>query len=288
MEILFAKEPDRCEPVSGDIRWLKPDEMSVFNEHLALCGQKTVSAEIWQRIQEEGTRYCGLFTGGKMTARACIEKIDGMKWEVSDVRVVRAYRNQGQAKSVCRFVMNEIFGNGKIASIRTEEDNFPMLAVIRALGFKPVNGEGVKILIRPAKEEEAYLAARLADRLWDADPDREAEMAQIIRAEDSDILLAFHGEQAVGFAQVGLRYDYVEGREGDGPVGYLEGVYVEEAFRRLDIARSLVKAAETWAWVRNCRQLASDCELHNEDSIRFHLGSGFEEAGRIVCFIKNL
>jgi len=285
MEILFAKAPDSCEPVSDDIRWLKPDEMSVFNEHLALCGQKIVSAELWQRIQEEGTRYCGLFADGKMTARACIEKIDGMKWEVSDVRVAREYRNQGQAKRICRFVMNEIFRSGKVASIRTEEDNFPMLAVIRALGFSPVNGDGETILIRPAKEEEAYLAARLADQLWDAEPDREAEMTQIIPAEDSDILLAFHGEQAVGFAQVGLRYDYVEGREGDGPVGYLEGVYVEEAFRRLGIARSLVKAAETWAWVRNCRQLASDCELHNEASLHFHLHTGFSEDNRIICFV---
>nr|AHN92753.1 type 1 aminoglycoside N(6')-acetyltransferase [uncultured bacterium DCM003Kan07] len=144
------------------------------------------------------------------------------------------------------------------------------------------------VFIRRAQRSQAYIAARLANKLWDEDPDREEEMAEIIESADSDVLLAFCGEQAVGFAQVGLRHDYVEGKESDGPVGYLEGVYVEEAFRRGGVARRLVQAAEYWARERKCAQFASDCELHNEDSIRFHLGSGFEEAGRIVCFIKNL
>ena len=33
---------------------------------------------------------------------------------------------------------------------------------------------------------------------------------------------------------------------------------------------------------------ASDCELSNEGSLRFHLATGFQEAGRIICFIKQL
>ena len=35
-------------------------------------------------------------------------------------------------------------------------------------------------------------------------------------------------------------------------------------------------------------ELASDCELDNEESLRFHLALGFEEANRIICFRKSL
>ena len=35
-------------------------------------------------------------------------------------------------------------------------------------------------------------------------------------------------------------------------------------------------------------EFAGDCELNNTDSPRFHLHTGFEEAGRIICFRKTL
>ncbi len=34
-------------------------------------------------------------------------------------------------------------------------------------------------------------------------------------------------------------------------------------------------------------EMASDCELQNTDSLKFHLAMGFEEANRIICFKKN-
>ena len=37
-----------------------------------------------------------------------------------------------------------------------------------------------------------------------------------------------------------------------------------------------------------CTEFASDCELDNTDSLRFHLHAGFEEAGRIICLRKSL
>lgn len=35
-------------------------------------------------------------------------------------------------------------------------------------------------------------------------------------------------------------------------------------------------------------EFASDCELDNEDSLKFHLKMGFVEANRIICFTKRL
>ena len=47
-------------------------------------------------------------------------------------------------------------------------------------------------------------------------------------------------------------------------------------------------ACEAWAKERGCAEFASDCELDNADSLRFHLGVGFEEANRVICFKKDL
>ena len=72
------------------------------------------------------------------------------------------------------------------------------------------------------------------------------------------------------------------------PVGYLEGIYVEPAFRRCGVAAELVRACEAWARARGCSEFASDTEAENVRSIHFHLSVGFQEANRVVCFLKRL
>ena len=91
----------------------------------------------------------------------------------------------------------------------------------------------------------------------------------------------------VGFAQCQLRHDYVEGTDSS-PVGYLEGVFVEEAYRRQGCAKKLLAKCEKWAKENGCSEFASDCELDNEDSLKFHIKMGFVEANRIICFTKKL
>ena len=51
---------------------------------------------------------------------------------------------------------------------------------------------------------------------------------------------------------------------------------------------ALVEAAESWAKSRGCRQMASDAELWNGVSHRAHGAIGYEEAGRLVLFKKDL
>ena len=72
------------------------------------------------------------------------------------------------------------------------------------------------------------------------------------------------------------------------PVGYLEGIYVAEEYRKHGIARELLAACERWAKEKGCTEFASDCELDNTQSLQFHLNVGFEEANRIICFTKKL
>ena len=136
---------------------------------------------------------------------------------------------------------------------------------------------------------DLHILASLAVLLW---PEHQAEaLAQefsLLMAENkAAFFLARAGELPVGFAQCALRHDYVEGTS-TSPVGYLEGIYVREEHRREGIAAGLLSACETWARQQGCREFASDCELDNAQSLRFHLAAGFEEANRIICFTKKL
>ena len=144
-------------------------------------------------------------------------------------------------------------------------------------------------MIRNAERKAASAIAGLALQLW---PDHslaefETEFTELAADPEAAVFLAFREETAVGFAQCQLRHDYVEGTDSS-PVGYLEGIFVTEDCRRQGYAKLLLAACEVWAKEQGCREFASDCELENTESLRFHLNVGFEEAGRIICFVKTL
>ena len=144
-------------------------------------------------------------------------------------------------------------------------------------------------MIRQAQRGDLPAITGLASRLWpDATvPELEDSFSSLLSHSDAAVFLAFSNSQPVGFAQCQLRHDYVEGTDSS-PVGYLEGIYVEELHRRRGFARLLLAACEVWAQEQGCTEFASDCELDNIDSFHFHLGLGFEDANRIICFTKKL
>ena len=113
------------------------------------------------------------------------------------------------------------------------------------------------------------------------------EWAELSAAGEGAVFVAKEAGAIIGFAQCGLRHDYVEGTK-TSPVGYLEGVYVDEACRRRGHAARLLSACKSWAKEKGCREFASDCVLTNTDSLKFHLSLGFQEANRIICFTKKL
>ncbi len=91
----------------------------------------------------------------------------------------------------------------------------------------------------------------------------------------------------IGFIQLSIRKDYVEGCK-TSPTAYIEGIYVEPEYRRQAIAMKLIEFAKEWGKKNGCKELASDCELDNTLSIKFHNNAGFKEVNRLVCFIKSL
>ncbi|MET4563432.1 aminoglycoside 6'-N-acetyltransferase [Lysinibacillus parviboronicapiens] len=144
-------------------------------------------------------------------------------------------------------------------------------------------------MIRQARNEDAQTAAQLALLLW---PNNTLmafmeEMTLHTTTENTAIFLAYQGLEAVGFAQCQLRTDYVEGTSSS-PIGYLEGLFVKEDYRGHGLAKQLVATCEQWAKMKGCLEFASDCELHNLDSLAVHQKLGFTEVNRIICFTKSL
>lgn len=144
-------------------------------------------------------------------------------------------------------------------------------------------------MLYKATMNNCNLLATLAINMWQNHTieELEDEFRNIIQNKDSAIFLLEEDEQNIGFAQCQLRYDYVEGTNSS-PVGYLEGIYVKDAYRGQGYAKQLLNECERWARKQGCKQFASDCELDNETSLAFHLKVGFTEANRIICFTKEL
>ncbi len=144
-------------------------------------------------------------------------------------------------------------------------------------------------MIRIATKEDTYEVALLAIKIWHSSTIEELQegFEEAVRSSRSEVIVLEEKEEIVGVAQCGLRHDYVEGTKSS-PVGYLEGIIVEEAYRKRGYAKALLTKCEEWAREKGCSEFASDCELDNAESLAFHLSMGFEEANRIICFTKKL
>lgn len=144
-------------------------------------------------------------------------------------------------------------------------------------------------MVQRATKDDSRVLAEMAVQMWGSHTvdELEAEFIEGINNEKAVFFIKYSNGQAVGFAQCGLRTDYVEGTKST-PVGYLEGIFVKEDHRNKGYAKELLFASEKWAKDMGCREFASDCELDNVNSLKFHLAVGFDEANRIICFRKNI
>lgn len=147
----------------------------------------------------------------------------------------------------------------------------------------------MKIRIRTATEHDADGWSRLRAESW---PEKtltwhRREVEAWWAAPRGVVVLAEAQEGVVGFAEVSLRREYVEGVEGT-PVPYLEGWYVIRSRRGQGIGRALLRYVEHWAAGQGYRELASDAEVGNALAVYLHGRVGFREAGRSVHFVKVL
>jgi len=144
-------------------------------------------------------------------------------------------------------------------------------------------------MIVPVSNDNVQEWAVLCDELWpEDDGDNSAEWIEEWKnSELPNEFLYYIDSEAAAFISLALRHDYVEGTSSS-PIGYLEGIYVKPNYRKRGIARELIEFTKKWALLQGCTELASDCELTNEESKLFHNQIGFEEANRIICFTMDL
>lgn len=144
-------------------------------------------------------------------------------------------------------------------------------------------------MVKKAEEKDLIEIAKMAVIMWESHSveDLMEKYAEVINNEEAGIFLKYNYDIPVGFAQCQLRHDYVEGTASS-PVGYLEGIFVKEEYRKQGYAKELLKICEEWAKEQGCTEFASDCELSNKNSFNFHMSMGFEETNRVICFKKKL
>lgn len=132
--------------------------------------------------------------------------------------------------------------------------------------------------------------ATMRHALWpEADVETHAaEIAEYFRdVKRVGFLASGDDGQWLGFAEAGLRHDYVNGCE-TSPVAFLEGIYVAPDARGQGVARALIASVENWARQTGCTEFASDALLENIASHAMHEALGFEETERVVYFRKLL
>jgi aminoglycoside 6'-N-acetyltransferase I len=128
---------------------------------------------------------------------------------------------------------------------------------------------------------------RMRDILWPGTlEEHQQEIDQYFTDMETDVVgvfvLARDNQKLGGFIEVGIR-NYAEGSSST-RVPYIEGWYVDVDLRGNKYGKQLMDAAESWALEKGFRELASDAELDNFQSIAIHKTLGFKETGRLVCF----
>jgi aminoglycoside 6'-N-acetyltransferase I len=131
---------------------------------------------------------------------------------------------------------------------------------------------------------------RMRDVLWPGllAQTHETDMAEFRSDQATQMVFVIDRENGRlgGFLETGTRR-YANGCE-TSPVGYIEGWYVDPDLRRAGWGRALVQAAEAWARSCGYAEIASDCLLENEVSLKAHTALGYEETERLIHFRKSL
>jgi aminoglycoside 6'-N-acetyltransferase I len=151
------------------------------------------------------------------------------------------------------------------------------------------------VVIRTATPEDLEELADLCFALWPESPREEhrGELVETLAGRNPSTLPLTYfvaeaaGGEVVGFLEAGLR-SHADCCDVSRPVGYIEGWYVEETWRRRGVGRLLVEAAEKWAREQGCREMASDSLIENALSEEAHTGLGYEVVGRSVLYRKML
>lgn len=122
---------------------------------------------------------------------------------------------------------------------------------------------------------------RMRMELWPetSEVEHEEEMRIISLGEvfedelEWSVYFAEEDNKLIGFIESSLRKSY-EGCK-NSPVGYIEGWYLDEKYRKKGIGKQLVLKAESWAMEKGSKEIVSDVEFDNKISLEAHMKMGY-------------
>lgn len=143
--------------------------------------------------------------------------------------------------------------------------------------------------IRKANKSDRNEYMRMRKLLWPkcSDERHRLETDIVLSSSGAVIVAAISESKLIGFAEISIRSDHVEGIK-NSPVPYLEGWYVDSEYRGQGIGKALIKHVEEFTLQLGYSELASDAEIVDQDSIAIHKSTGFKEVGRTVHFVKEI
>ena len=146
----------------------------------------------------------------------------------------------------------------------------------------------LNITIRELRGVDKNLWLGMYRRLWPEHSDQ-ALLAEIDRIGVSSKRSAFVAEMegvALGFVEYALR-DYANGCNSQ-PVPFLEGVWVDDAYRGNGIAKALIQYLIKRAENAGFTEFGSDVELSNYSSQLMHERLGFQQMEKVIFYRKVL
>lgn len=130
---------------------------------------------------------------------------------------------------------------------------------------------------------------RMRNRLY-TDTDDVFHKEEMALITSSDIFTCFIAEndagQAIGFIELSLR-NIVDGVIG-GPVGYIEGIYLDPEYRNKGVGQALISGAMDWFRNKGCQQVATDTEIDNHSAQAYFEKLGFQRKWTIVQYLKDI
>ncbi len=148
--------------------------------------------------------------------------------------------------------------------------------------------------IRPVQPPDATEWLRMRMALWpDSTLEKEAsEIAHFLAGPPRPVLPTLHAAFVCprpdaglcGLVEVSIHVT-APGCTTD-RIGYLEAWYVDRDWRGHGVGRELVQAAEDWARMHGCREMASDTDPSYPVSPVAHAALGYQEVARF--FHKDL
>jgi aminoglycoside 6'-N-acetyltransferase I len=155
-------------------------------------------------------------------------------------------------------------------------------------------GDG-PVRVRQAQVEDAREIAVMCALLWPessaAEHGEEIEKVLVSGAYGTMPAAIFvscdDDGRLTGFLEVSLR-SHADGCDPSRPVGFVEGWFVREEFRKRGVGRALMISAEHWVAMQGCVEMASDTWMDEDLSQTAHRALGFEVVDRCVHFRKGI